>query len=352
MLSPTLRHISRHSRLISSIIPRATTALTSTSTSSAQPAISSPVYSQVQSPKARFQSIRMSSNSANASFKSDKLFDMTGRVALITGGGSGIGLMCTQALVANGAKVYITGRTKEKLDRVVEKYSESKGSIVPVQADITNKQHIADLVKKIESSEECLCILINNAGISGSTLQTEAGSADEMRQNLFDSDKSTFEDWTDVYRTNVAQLFFMTSAFLPLLQRSSQRHAGWSGTVINITSISGLVKTAQHHFQYNASKGAANHLTRMLASEVAGNGLKIRVNALAPGVFPSEMTTQESGDDQKSHIPREKYADKVPAGRPGKDEDMAQAVLFFAANQYLNGQTVAVDGGYTIAAGL
>ena len=89
----------------------------------------------------------------------------------------------------------------------------------------------------------------------------------------------------------------------------------------------------------------------MLANECAQNGLKIRINSIAPGVFPSEMTTKESGDDQKSHIPREKYADKVPARRPGEDRDMANAVLFAATNQYLNGITIAVDGGYVLSAG-
>lgn len=144
----------------------------------------------------------------------------------------------------------------------------------------------------------------------------------------------------------------MTAAFLPLLQKSTERYPGWSGTVINISSISGLVKTAQHHFAYNASKGAAIHLNRILAAEIAAQGLKVRVNSIAPGVFPSEMTAGGSGADQKSEIPKDKYESKVPAQRPGRDEDMAQAVLFFAANQYLNGQTVAVDGGYTLAAGL
>ncbi|OTB04726.1 hypothetical protein M426DRAFT_11359 [Hypoxylon sp. CI-4A] len=292
-----------------------------------------------------------STNSKNSPFTRDKLFDLKGHVALVTGGGSGIGLMATQALVANGAKVYITGRTKEKLDRVVEQYSEGKDSIVPLQCDVTDKQQMANLAREIEAREKCLCILVNNAGVSGATMQTEAGSAEEMRRNLFDNEHSTVDDWTDVYRTNVAQLFFATTAFLPLLEKSAQHFDGWSGTVINITSISGLVKTAQHHFAYNASKGAAIHLTRMLASEIAANRLKIRVNSIAPGVFPSEMTTEGSNEDQKSHIPKDKYESKVPAGRPGKDDDMAQSVLFFAVNQYLNGQTVAVDGGYTLAAG-
>lgn len=97
------------------------------------------------------------------------------------------------------------------------------------------------------------------------------------------------EMWTDTYRTNVAQCFFMTTAFLPLLQKATEHQHGYSGTVINITSISGVVKTAQHHFAYNASKAAAIHLTTMLSNEIAMNGLKIRVNAIAPGVFPSEV---------------------------------------------------------------
>lgn len=203
-------------------------------------------------------------------------------------------------------------------------------------------------------------------------MSTEASSAEEAKKNLFDTDKATFDEWTASYQTNVASICkwenllyarytsrltrdkskdFMTAAFLPLLQQSTERHPGWSGTVINISSISGMVQTAQHHFPYNASKGAAIHLNRMLASEIASQGMKIRVNSIAPGVFPSEMTADGSGSDQKSHIEKGKY-EKVPAKRPGKDEDMAQAVLFFAVNQYLNGQTLAVDGGYTLAAGL
>ncbi|KUI54244.1 Rhamnolipids biosynthesis 3-oxoacyl-[acyl-carrier-protein] reductase [Cytospora mali] len=284
----------------------------------------------------------------------NSLFNMKGRVALVTGGGSGIGLMITQALAVNGAKVYVTGRTEEKLDRVVETYNQDiEGEIIALTGfDVTKKNDIVKLVKEIESREECLCILVNNAGISSNTVTTETDTATEMKQNLFDVEKSNFDDWTSVYSTNVAAVFFTSAAFLPLLQKSSERHEGWSGTILNITSISGMVQVAQHHFAYNASKGAAIHLTRMLASEIQQNGHKIRVNSLAPGVFPSEMTAGESDEYQKSHIPKEKYASKVPAARPGRDVDMAQAVLFAVTNQYLNGQNFAVDGGYTLAAGL
>ncbi|KAK8023266.1 gluconate 5-dehydrogenase [Apiospora marii] len=243
------------------------------------------------------QIVRMASNSANANFSRDSLFDLTGHVALITGGGTGIGLMATQALVANGAKVYITGRTREKLDR----------------------EDISNLAKEIEKRESGgLCILINNAGISTPTVSPESNSAEEMKRNLFDTENATFEDWRESYNTNVASLYFTTAAFLPLLQKSSEKHPGWSGTVINISSISGLIKTAQHHFAYNASKGAAVHLNRMLAAEVAGQGLKIRINSIAPGVFPSEMTAGESGEDQKSHIPKERVRRQGPRRPPGQ----------------------------------
>ena len=89
----------------------------------------------------------------------------------------------------------------------------------------------------------------------------------------------------------------------------------------------------------------------MLAHEIYTSGLKVRVNNIAPGVFPSEMTTQESDEKQKRELAKEKYEDKVPAQRPGNDRDMGSAVLFAATNQYLNGQTVVVDGGYVLATG-
>lgn len=138
----------------------------------------------------------------------------------------------------------------------------------------------------------------------------------------------------------------MTTAFLPLLQKSTDLHHGYSGCVVNITSISGLVRISQGHFSYNASKGAQIHLNKLLAAEIAKAGLKIRMNSIAPGVFPSEMTTQDSKENQKSEMPKEKKAG-LPAGRPGNDRDMAAAILFAVSCQYLNG----LDGGYLIQAG-
>lgn len=275
----------------------------------------------------------------NDVFKLENLYSVKGKVALITGGGTGIGLMATQALAVNGAKVYIASRTAEKLERVRDIYGQNiPGEIIPITADVSTKADIKKLVDEISSKESHLDILINNAGINVNTQQTEAKSSSEMKANLFDDESEDFDNWADTFKTNVAQLFFMTSAFLPLLQKATEHQHGYSAAVINISSISGIVKTAQHHFAYNASKAAAIHLTTMLSNEISENGLKIRVNSIAPGVFPSEMTQGESGEDQKSYLPKEKYEGKTSAQRPGKDEDMGSAILFAATNQYLNAQ--------------
>ncbi|CEL00647.1 Putative Short chain dehydrogenase/reductase family (AFU_orthologue; AFUA_7G04540) [Aspergillus calidoustus] len=293
----------------------------------------------------------MAAEHSNEHFRLENLFNVKGKVALVTGGGSGIGLMATQALAKNGAKVYITGRTQDKLDRVAKLYSKNiEGQIIPLAADITQKESIQKLASELSSRESALHILINNAGVSSATQTVEHEDPEELRKALFEDPSSNMEEWDKTYRTNVVQCFFTTTAFLPLLQKGTDEQRGWSSTVINISSISGIVKISQHHFAYNASKAATIHLTKMLAQEIASSNLKIRVNNIAPGVFPSEMTAGESDEKQKSALPKEKY-EKIPARRPGKDEDMAGAVLFTATNQYLNGQTIVVDGGYVLSTG-
>ena len=253
--------------------------------------------------------------------------------------------------LSNGAKVYIVGRRLEALEAAVKSHGQNiSGEIIPLQGDIAQKSDIKRLYDEISSREKCLCILINNAGISSNNQMPTGDSAEDFKSNLFEPENATFEEWETTYRTNVPQLYFMTTAFLPLLQKATEHQYGYSGTVINITSISGLTNRSQNHFAYNASKGAANHLTKMLASELSNKGLKIRINAIAPGVFPSEMTAKESGDNQKSELPKDKKAD-LPSERPGNDRDMANAILFAATNQYLNGQIVAVDGGYLLKSG-
>ena len=105
------------------------------------------------------------------------------------------------------------------------------------------------------------------------------------------------------------------------------------------------MRDAQGHFAYNAAKGGTVHLSKLMSSEFQKTG--IRVNSIAPGYFPSEMTMKESDENQKSHMPDEKVQEKghVPAQRPGQDEEMGQAVLFLTKNRYLVGQVISLDGG-------
>lgn len=287
--------------------------------------------------------------SNNADLQLGEVFNVKDKVALVTGGGSGIGLMITQTLAVNGAKVYIVGRTQEKLERVVEAHGKDiAGQIIPIQGDVASKEGVQKIVKEIESREKCLCILVNNAGIAAPKTETDADTPEGLRKKLLDP--TSVEEWTDSYATNVVGPFLMTTGFLPLLQKATEHQYGYSGCVVNISSISGQVRISQGHFSYNASKAAAIHLNKMLATEVATAGFKIRINSIAPGVFPSEMTTQESNDNQKSEMPKDKKGG-LPSGRPGNDRDMAAAILFAVSCQYLNGQTITVDGGYLIQAG-
>jgi NAD(P)-dependent dehydrogenase (short-subunit alcohol dehydrogenase family) len=190
---------------------------------------------------------------------------------------------------------------------------------------------------------------VNNAGIAPGKSESKYEGAEDFSKKIFEPVKE--QDWLDVYQTNVVGPFLMSTAFLPLIQKSTETHKGYSGTIVNISSISGHIRISQGHYSYNCSKAATIQLNKMLATEIGNSGIKVRVNSIAPGVFPSEMTTQESRDDnQKSEMSKD-AKEGLPAQRPGNDRDMAAAILFTVGCQYLNGQTITVDGGYSMQAG-
>ncbi|EIW61361.1 NAD-P-binding protein [Trametes versicolor FP-101664 SS1] len=290
--------------------------------------------------------------SGNAKFASSRLFDVEGWVCVVTGGGTGIGLMIAQAFANNGARVYITGRRPEVLEQTTKAWGKSlvnpRGQLIPVPADITDKASIEHLFKEISKNEKHVDVLVNNAGVSLGTSEVEKGdeSAQALKDELW---KEELSDWETVYRTNVIGYFFTTAAFLPLLSAAGRE--GHTGSVINISSMSGITRTTQHHFKYNVSKAATIHLNTLLAQELRRPGVKVRVNSIAPGIFPSEMTQGESDDKNKStmQVPPD-YGEKkgIPAGRPGSEEDMAQTALYIATNEYLYGQTIPVEGGYLL----
>jgi NAD(P)-dependent dehydrogenase (short-subunit alcohol dehydrogenase family) len=282
-----------------------------------------------------------------------KLFNLDGYVAVVTGGGTGIGLMAAQGLAANGAKVYIVSRREEAVKQAAKKHSPnsntSKGQIIPLGGfDVTSKKDLERLCQELEKREKYINLLITAAGISGPKNPPEETKASEIKDKLWTEE---FDEWNNVFTTNVHSVYFTAVALLPLLQAGTEQTPSHSSSIITISSMSGIMSDAQGHFAYNASKGGTVHLTKLLAKEFAK--LKVRVNSIAPGYFPSEMTTQESNEKQKSHIPAEKIQDKghVPAERPGKDEEIASAVLFLTKNTYVNGEILSVDGGALLEKG-
>ena len=151
------------------------------------------------------------------------------------------------------------------------------------------------------------------------------------------------EQWQETFQTNLTAQFFVTAAFLPLLAKGKDLTPGFSSSVCNIASISGVMKgTSSGQFAYATSKAGFIHMTRMMATTFAE--AKIRVNCIAPGIFPSEMTAGSSGDDQKSTLDMQM---SNPAGRTGHDSDMAACILFLASpgGLFLNAQILYPDGG-------
>ncbi|OAL48575.1 short chain dehydrogenase/reductase [Pyrenochaeta sp. DS3sAY3a] len=274
-----------------------------------------------------------------------KLFSVKDYVCVITGGGSGIGLMAAQALSANGAKVYITGRRKEVLEKAAKSHSPSGGGqIIPLGPyDVTKKPDLEKMYEDLSSKEKHINLLIAAAGISGEKGIPDAQDATQMKKQLWDNE--TFSGWAETYQTDVTAVYFSTVALLPLLQAGSAAHGHLTASVIVISSMSGIMRDSQGHFSYNAAKGATVHLAKLMSGEF--QKLRIRVNSIAPGYFPSEMTAKESDEKQKSELPDEKIQEKghVPMQRAGSDEEMAQTVLFLAKNSYVNGEVIVVDGG-------
>lgn len=274
---------------------------------------------------------------------------MKGSVAVVTGGGSGIGLMASQALAANGVKVYITGRRMEVLENAAKTHSpkNSGGQIIPIgPCDVTKKEDLEKLVADLQKKEKYINLLMCNAGISGPKAEPEHEDAEDLKAKLWDNE--SVEEWSDTYRTDVTAVYFTTVAFLPMLQAAIKPkgpHERFSSSVITTSSMSGIMRHAQGHFSYNTAKGATIHLTKMMSAEFQKTG--IRVNSIAPGYFPSEMTAKESNDRQKSHVPDETIQEKghVPLERAGREVEMGMTVLYLAKNQYVNGEIIAVDGG-------
>ncbi|KAF2722458.1 NAD(P)-binding protein [Polychaeton citri CBS 116435] len=285
-------------------------------------------------------------------FHAHKLFDCSKFVAVVTGGATGIGLMITQALAANGAKVYIVGRRVEALENAAKTHcpkqsGQGHGEIIPLgPCDVTSKDDLERIVTELGEKEKYINLLVCNAGVAGPKAEPEHEDARDLKQKLWENE--SVEEWNGTYNTNVTSVYFTTVAFLPLLQAGITPKGPlnrFASSVIVTSSMSGMMRHAQGHFSYNAAKAATVHLTKLMSAEFQRTW--IRVNSIAPGYFPSEMTAKSSDEKNKSGVPDETAQEKghVPAMRLGRDEEMGMTALFLAKNEYINGEIIAVDGG-------
>ncbi|KAF5625336.1 NAD(P)H-dependent oxidoreductase [Fusarium tjaetaba] len=287
----------------------------------------------------------------NEVLKAAALFDVSHITAVVTGGATGIGLMITQALQSNGAKVYITGRRKEVLEQTQKTYGTGPGSIHVLPGDVSEKDEAIRLAEEVAKKEpNGIHLLVNNAGIAedDNTKFSSAGEPDMSDAKALSEHflKTEPQQWADTLKTNVTGPYYMSMAFLPLLAKGRENTPGYSSQIINVSSISGAMKgSSMGQPAYATSKAALTHLSRMIATLT--KDVKVRVNVIAPGLFPSEMTTGESDEGNKSNIDKKMTN---PAGRPGHDTDMAATILFLAGKGglFYNGQIVYPDGGSTL----
>ena len=248
------------------------------------------------------------------------LFDLAGKVAVVTGGTRGIGLMIARGLLQAGASVYISSRKPEAGDAAAGELS-AHGRVVSVPANLASEQECARLAAEVGRSEERVHVLVNNAGATwGAPLEEFPASA-----------------WDRALDLNLKAPFYLTRAFLPLLQAAGT--VDDPARVINIGSIDGLRVPEFPTYSYSASKAGVHQLTRVLARELGPR--HITVNAVAPGPFESKMmaaTLAEFGDE---------IAASSPLGRIGRPDDMAGVAIFLSsrAGAYVTGAVIPVDGG-------
>ena len=250
------------------------------------------------------------------------LFSIEGKVALVTGGSSGIGLMIARGYVEAGARVYVASRKADVCEQVAKELS-SVGTCLALPADLGSNAGVDKLAREISEREPRLHILVNNAGANW------AAPLGEYPES----------GWDKVVTLNLKSIFFLTQALIPVLAAAASDDD--PARIINVGSIDGLNAPALDTFAYSASKAGVLHMTRVLAGKLARK--RITVNAIAPGPFESRMmkaTLERFGAG---------IASQNPLGRIGRPEDMAGAAIFLAsrAGSYLTGTTLVVDGGIT-----
>ncbi|MEL6563719.1 MAG: SDR family NAD(P)-dependent oxidoreductase [Pseudomonadota bacterium] len=259
------------------------------------------------------------------------LFSLEGKVALVTGGATGIGQMAATGLVMAGARVLIASRKGAACVAAAEALNamDAPGSAEGFAADLGSEAGIDALVQEVQGRSDVLHILMNNSGVTWGAPMGQFPHA----------------AWEKVMNVNVAALFHLTQALLPTLMASAT--ADDPARVVNVGSVMGDAPLGDGAYSYAASKAAVLHLTKIMAKELAPH--HITVNALAPGPFVSKMTAFATADADT----RAKVGADVPLGRVGRDEDIAGCVQFLCGmgGAYLTGAVLPVSGGIQVMSG-
>lgn len=251
------------------------------------------------------------------------MFDLSGKVAIVTGGSRGIGKMIAEEYVRRGVRTYITAR---KADACIETAAELSqyGECIAIPKDLSTAEGIDEFVSEISAREQHIDILLNNAGAAWGAPFDEFPEA----------------GWDKVMNINLKSVFFLIQKMAPLLRAGANAQAPTK--VINITSVDGIKNPDIETYSYVASKAGLIHLTRRLAKRLVTD--HIHVNSIAPGPFASDINVwaRDNPDD---------VGRRVPAGRVGVGDDIAGAAVYMAsrAGDYLVGITLPVDGGVALA---
>ncbi len=246
--------------------------------------------------------------------------DLSGKVAVVTGGGRGIGFAIASHMAGNGAKLVIAGRSEATLKAAVDALGEGTSYCI---ADVAQEEGVEALARFVEGRYGAVDILVNNAGSNPYYKRVE---------------DTSLEEWSAVVDVNLTGVFLCTRAFgKPMLARGK-------GSIINITSIaatSGLARTAA----YGAAKAGVESMTRSLARDWAKRG--VRVNCVAPGYVETDLTAGIAANERLADSIKE----RTPLGRLALPEEVVGAVAFLASDaaSYVNGATIKVDGGWTAA---
>ena len=247
-------------------------------------------------------------------------FRLDGKVAVVTGASSGLGVSFALALAEAGADVALGARREEKLADTVAQIEGLGRKAIAVRTDVTSPEACQGLVDAAMEAFERVDVLVNNAGVGTAVPAT----------------KETPEQFRSVIELNLNACYWMAQAAGKVMQPGS--------TIINVSSVLGIVTGGMPQAAYSASKAGLLGLTRDLAAQWTSRK-GIRVNAVAPGFFPTEM----SAEYPEGYV--ERFADLIPARRAGDAAELAAVIVFLAsdASSYITGATIPVDGGMTIA---